>query len=155
VKTLELDGKRVKLQIWETSGDERFREITEGYYRAAQGIILFYNINEKESFEAIPKWYCAAVERVHPRVIPFVLVGTRTRVNPDTYPSVTPAQAQQLAADLQIPWFEVNTQTGENVHEPFTTLVRACLQQAEERAAAAAAVGAGSPSRGTGGCRLM
>ena len=40
IRTIELDGKRIKLQIWDTAGQERFKTITTAYYRGAMGIML-------------------------------------------------------------------------------------------------------------------
>mmetsp|Transcript_23558 Transcript_23558/g.64990 ORF Transcript_23558/g.64990 Transcript_23558/m.64990 type:complete len:102 (+) Transcript_23558:214-519(+) len=41
-QTVQIEGKRVKLQIWDTAGQERFRTITQAYYRGAMGILLIY-----------------------------------------------------------------------------------------------------------------
>ncbi|XP_038561705.1 ras-related protein Rab-8B isoform X2 [Micropterus salmoides] len=56
IRTIELDGKRVKLQIWDTAGQERFRTITTAYYRGAMGIMLVYDICNEKSFENIKNW---------------------------------------------------------------------------------------------------
>lgn len=50
IRTIELDGKRVKLQIWDTAGQERFRTITTAYYRGAMGILLVYDVTDERSF---------------------------------------------------------------------------------------------------------
>ena len=50
IRTVELDGKRVKLQIWDTAGQERFRTITNAYYRGAHGILLTYDVTDEGSF---------------------------------------------------------------------------------------------------------
>ena len=55
VKTVELESKRVKLQIWDTAGQERFRTITSAYYRGAMGILLTYDICDLRSFENVKK----------------------------------------------------------------------------------------------------
>jgi GTPase SAR1 family protein len=46
IRTIELDGKKIKLQIWDTAGQERFRTITTAYYRGAMGIMLVYDIRQ-------------------------------------------------------------------------------------------------------------
>ena len=56
IRTIELDGKKIKLQIWDTAGQERFRTITTAYYRGAMGIMLVYDITNEKSFENIKNW---------------------------------------------------------------------------------------------------
>ena len=56
IKTIELDGKRIKLQIWDTAGQERFRTITTAYYRGAMGILLVYDVIDEQSFQNIRNW---------------------------------------------------------------------------------------------------
>lgn len=52
IRTIELDGKRIKLQIWDTAGQERFRTITTAYYRGAMGILLVYDVTDEKSFSS-------------------------------------------------------------------------------------------------------
>ncbi|CAG07123.1 unnamed protein product [Tetraodon nigroviridis] len=56
IKTVELRGKKIRLQIWDTAGQERFNSITSAYYRGAKGIVLVYDITKLESFDDLPKW---------------------------------------------------------------------------------------------------
>ncbi|XP_022238981.1 ras-related protein Rab-8B-like [Limulus polyphemus] len=56
IRTVELDGKKIKLQIWDTAGQERFRTITTAYYRGAMGIMLVYDVTNDKSFENIKNW---------------------------------------------------------------------------------------------------
>ncbi|KAJ0000450.1 hypothetical protein NQD34_012292 [Periophthalmus magnuspinnatus] len=56
VKTIDVDGRKVKLQVWDTAGQERFKTITTAYYRGAMGIILVYDITDEKSFENIQNW---------------------------------------------------------------------------------------------------
>ncbi len=57
IRTVEIDNKRCKLQIWDTAGAERFRSITTAYYRGAMGILLVYDITDEQSFANICNWY--------------------------------------------------------------------------------------------------
>merc|ERR1712112_94651 len=56
VKTLNVDGNRAKLAIWDTAGQERFRTLTPSYYRGAQGVIVVYDVTNRESFSKIENW---------------------------------------------------------------------------------------------------
>ena len=56
VKTVEVSGKRLKLQIWDTAGQERFKTICTAYYRGAQGIFLTYDVSDRKSYENVKNW---------------------------------------------------------------------------------------------------
>jgi Ras-related protein Rab-8A len=55
-KTVQLDGKIIKVQIWDTAGQERFRTITKSHFRHAQGILLVYDVSDRNSFLSIRNW---------------------------------------------------------------------------------------------------
>ena len=48
IKTIDLDGKRIKLQIWDTAGQERYKNLTQNYYRGAHGVMLVYDVTDKQ-----------------------------------------------------------------------------------------------------------
>ncbi len=56
VKQLDVDDRKYKLTIWDTAGQERFRTLTSSYYRGAQGVILVYDVSNRESFEHLQNW---------------------------------------------------------------------------------------------------
>ena len=76
IKTVEIEGKKVKLQIWDTSGQERFDAITRQYYRGAMGIILVYDITFAKSFARTEKWIRNIQENAH-NDVKKVLLGNK------------------------------------------------------------------------------
>ncbi|EHB09372.1 Ras-related protein Rab-40B [Heterocephalus glaber] len=73
--TILLDGRRVKLQLWDTSGQGRFCTIFRSYSRGAQGVILVYDIANRWSFDGINRWIKEIDE--HAPGVPRILVGNR------------------------------------------------------------------------------
>merc|ERR1719498_1876386 len=53
MKTININDQEVKLQIWDTAGQERFRTITCNYYRGAHGVVIVYDITDRDSFESV------------------------------------------------------------------------------------------------------
>lgn len=67
--TILLDGKRVRLQLWDTSGQGRFCTIIRSYSRGAQGVILVYDITNKWSFDGIDRWLKEVEEVSHTKSV--------------------------------------------------------------------------------------
>jgi Ras-related protein Rab-1A len=76
IKTVDVDSKQIKLQIWDTAGQERFKTITSSYYKGAHGIIVVYDITDRESFSNIQTWM-AEVEKHASDNISRILVGNK------------------------------------------------------------------------------
>ena len=56
VKTLNINDKKIKMQIWDTAGQERFRTVVATYFRGAHGILLLYDVTNKDSFKNLENW---------------------------------------------------------------------------------------------------
>ena len=61
IKTIDVGGKKIKLQIWDTAGQERFYTITTQYYRGAMGIMLVYDVTNAKSFDNVAIWILKAM----------------------------------------------------------------------------------------------
>ena len=55
-QAFNVKGDKIKLQIWDTVGHERFRTVTSAYYNRTQGIILIYDCTNRQSMENITNW---------------------------------------------------------------------------------------------------
>ncbi|KAK4231360.1 ATP synthase regulation protein NCA2-domain-containing protein [Podospora fimiseda] len=119
IRTIELDGKRVKLQIWDTAGQERFRTITTAYYRGAMGILLVYDVTDERSFNNIRTWF-ANVEQHATEGVNKILIGNKCDWEEKRV--VSTERGQALADELGIPFLEVSAKTNENIEKAFYSL---------------------------------
>lgn len=116
--------KRIKLQIWDTAGPERFRTITSSYYKGCHGIFVCFDIFDKASFEDIPRWM-AEIDRYDVQGAARVLVGMK---NDGMFPdaklrAVSVSEAQTLAKQFQCQYVECSSRSGEGVFEAIQTLI--------------------------------
>lgn len=75
-RMLSVDSKNIKLQIWDTAGQESFRSITRSYYRSSAGALLVYDITRRESFSHLGRWLEEAKQNGNPNMV-FILVGNK------------------------------------------------------------------------------
>jgi small GTP-binding protein len=73
MKTIDVKGKRIKMQIWDTAGQERFYTITSTYYRGAMGVMLVYDVTNKRSFDSVANWMRNIDENAKDDVIKMLL----------------------------------------------------------------------------------
>ncbi|KAL6475440.1 ras-related protein Rab-40B [Colossoma macropomum] len=123
--TILLDGRRVKLQLWDTSGQGRFCTIFRSYSRGAQGVILVYDITNRWSFDGIDRWIKEIDE--HAPGVPKILVGNRLHLAYKR--QVTTENAQAFAERLGVTFFEVSPLCNFNITESFTELARIVLMR--------------------------
>ncbi|XP_023147998.2 ras-related protein Rab-40B [Amphiprion ocellaris] len=123
--TILLDGRRVKLQLWDTSGQGRFCTIFRSYSRGAQGVLLVYDITNRWSFDGIDRWIKEIDE--HAPGVPKILVGNRLHLAYKR--QVTTDQARVFAQKLGVTFFEVSPLCNFNVTESFTELARIVLMR--------------------------
>ena len=77
VRRMTIDEKSVKLQIWDTAGQEKFNAITTAYYRQARAAVIMYDVTRLNTFNNLRKWFKLVQECARPD-ISIVLVGNKT-----------------------------------------------------------------------------
>ncbi|KAK9714027.1 hypothetical protein RND81_06G066500 [Saponaria officinalis] len=130
IRTIELDGKRIKLQIWDTAGQERFRTITTAYYRGAMGIFLVYDVTDESSFNNIRNWI-RNIEQHASDNVNKILVGNKADMD-ESKRAVPTAKGQALADEYGIKFFETSAKTNLNVEEVFFSIGRDIKQRLAE-----------------------
>ena len=56
IKTIKIDDKKIKMQIWDTAGQEKFRNITATYYKGSAGVIFVYSVTDRKTFDSMESW---------------------------------------------------------------------------------------------------
>ena len=118
VKNLTLNNNVVKLQIWDTGGQERFQYVRPLYYKGAMGCIILFDLTNRASFEHIPKW----IEEVEKEAgkIPMLLVGNKLDLKDQR--QVPREEAEQMADELGMKYIESSAKTGNGVRDVFGAL---------------------------------
>lgn len=114
-RTISLDNKIVKLQIWDTAGQESFRSITRSYYRGAAGALLVYDITRRETFNHLTRWLDEVRQNssVHMTI---VLIGNKCDLDRR---EVTTEEGAVFAQENGLIFLETSAKTSQNVEEAF------------------------------------
>ena len=120
IKTVDINGKKVKLQLWDTAGQERFRTITTAYYRGAMGIILVYDVTDERTFTNVNQWFKTVSDHANDDA-QLLLVANKCDMDTRV---VTTEQGETLAKELGLPFVEASAKDDTNVNDIFFTLAR-------------------------------
>ncbi len=126
IKTIEINGKRVKLQIWDTAGQEQFHSIASSYYRNAHGILLMYDISSAESFMHITKWINNISTHAESDVSR-MLIGNKCDVE-DNMRVIDSDRGGLLSQELNMPFLETSAKENINVEEAFQIMTRMIME---------------------------
>ncbi|KIJ31441.1 hypothetical protein M422DRAFT_70853 [Sphaerobolus stellatus SS14] len=129
---MDVKGKKVKLSLWDTAGQERFRTITSSYYRGAEGVILVYDVSNRESFDALPRWFSELETYVSSSVVKMV-VGNK--LDKEFSRAVSEAEGRKFAESQGCLFLEVSAKTNVGVREAFMEVVEKILEIRESKPA--------------------
>ncbi|GMR52776.1 hypothetical protein PMAYCL1PPCAC_22971, partial [Pristionchus mayeri] len=126
IRTIELNGKKVKLQVWDTAGQERFHAITTSYYRKANGIVLVYDITDVKSFENISRWLRNIDENASEDVVK-MLIGNKCDMADRR--AVSRERGEKIAADHSIRFLETSAKGNINIDTAFYEIAGDILER--------------------------
>jgi Ras-related protein Rab-2A len=119
-RSVVVDGKNIKIQIWDTAGQESFRSITRAYYRGATGALLVYDVSRRATFNHLTQWLEDVRKHVDGKTV-IALIGNKSDL---PRREVQFAEGEQFAKDNGLTFVETSAKTSENVEEAFLKTAR-------------------------------
>ena len=114
-RLVNIGGKQIKLQIWDTAGQESFRSITRSYYRGATGALLVYDISRRDTFNHLTRWLEEARQHASPKMV-IMLIGNKSDLEKR---EVSYEEGEKFAQENGLIFLETSAKTAQNVEEAF------------------------------------
>lgn len=129
-KDIEIGKKIVRLKVWDTAGQERFKSLTNSYIKNAHGIILVYDVSNKDTFNSLKDWINSITEQVgNNNSVKYIILGNKIDLNRE----VSKETAKKFASENNINYFETSAKDGTNLKEAFMNLIMQTLQHVDLR----------------------
>ena len=125
-KIIQIENKKIKIEIINTLGQERFRSIPRKYFIKTNGLLLIYDITNKGSFEQIISWINDLIS-YKPEKLKVILVGNKCDLINER--KVSTQEGQNLANQYNIKFFETSAKEGTNVDELFSYIMEEIHQE--------------------------
>ena len=115
-KTIEINGKFIKIQVWDTAGHEAFQSITRTYYKGAVGALLVYDITRRDTYDHLVKWLGEVKENAS-KDITIILIGNKNDL--ESQRQVKYKEGESFAKENNLLFLETSAKTSNNIVEAF------------------------------------
>lgn len=128
-QTLKIDDSSITANIWDLSGQMKFKIMRETYYRGVTGAILVYDIARRDTFERLSDWVEELTKNNNGKIVPILLIANKQDLRDEIQESIPTedgiAYAQELSDkfDMNVLYIEASAKTGENVQQAFEALI--------------------------------
>ena len=122
IKIIKLEnGVDIRVVLTDTAGQERYRNIASNYIKKADGILLVYNITDKDTFEGVKVWI-KSIKEESGDSRPIILLGNKSDLNDKRM--IKKEVGEDFAENEGIKFYETSCKTGENVEKAINDLVK-------------------------------
>ena len=120
-KLFNHEGHKIKAQIWDTAGQEKYKAITGAYYKGSKGALVVYDITQKKTFENIEKWVNDLKAAGDPKIT-IILIGNKNDL--DDKRQVSKDQGEEKARSFGCAFLETSAYSGDNIDIAFNLMVK-------------------------------
>ena len=123
-----INGKTIRIKIWDTAGQEKFHSLAKGFFRNAQGIMVVYDVTKSEIYQNLRHWTQSIKTQMGNDIdkISVIIIGNKIDSNER---EVNKQEAEAFSRELGYPYFETSAKSGENVNTTIQFLVREILKK--------------------------
>ena len=120
-KLFNHEGHKIKAQIWDTAGQEKYKAITGAYYKGSKGALVVYDITQKKSFENIEKWVNDLKVAGDPKIT-IILIGNKSDLEDKR--QVLKDQGEEKARSFGCAFLETSAYSGDNIGKAFNLMIK-------------------------------
>ena len=124
-KIIMIDNTKVKLKIWDTTGQERFKTLTSQYYNGADGALLIFDVTNKESFERINFWMNELNEKKKLNELRLLLIGNK--IDLVNKRIIDKEEAENFAKNNNLSYYETSALKNININNIIIDIAKQCL----------------------------
>ena len=118
-KQLNINGKKINVEIWDTAGQERFRNIAKTYFQSSDGFLLVYDITSKDSFNKLNDWY-DQIKLNAPENSKCIIAGNKSDLEEKR--QVKKEEGEKFASDNNLKFYETSAKDDKNINIVFELL---------------------------------
>ena len=128
---VQIKNKNVKLQVWDTSGQERYRSITKNFYRNADGVMFICDVTKEKTFENIKNWLIDSEQNSNNSNFKKILVGNKIDLQKERV--IDQEILKNFANKKNMKFYETSAKDGTNVDLIFTELAQLILEDKSDQ----------------------
>ena len=125
-KIVEIKGEKIKIFIFDTAGQERFRSIAKNQYKKADGIIVIYDVTDRKSFESVNRWLDSIKTEIEGGT-ESLLIGNKIDLSSERV--VSQKEGEDTAKSNNIPFIETSAKESLNVKDAFLKVINSLYQR--------------------------